>query len=181
MSYVPNDCWNRSAFNDPLDNKNANCYGWNATPCNGPLQNYDRYVGNVSQEDRSIFYMTGRTPDGYKVSDKNRDITTIYPWRRDVVATSRFCDGVTNPSYRSRFPDKLGSTPDCSYPDLCTTPYGCSIDPETGKPGLPVRGITQLGVKVYKSPIVGLPPFNNVKCRDCCVDGKNCKNCEGVY
>jgi hypothetical protein len=32
---------------------------------------------------------------------------------------------------------------------------------------------------LYKSPINGLPPFNDAKCAGCHDDGVNCKNCQG--
>jgi len=143
--------WFRSVdcegYPNPPIFQNTNCFGFDAIPCNGPLYNYDRLVGDVSQEDRSIYFMTGRTPDGRKVIDN--DITTIYPWRRDIVATS---NEIT------------------SYKDLCTRPKG-EIVP----------GITKLGLRLYKSPINGLPPYNDQKCYDCLVLGKNCGTCQGVY
>ena len=77
---------------------NANNVGWNAVPCNGPLHNYQTLVANVSQEERSNFYMNRR--------NSNVDVTTIYPWRRDIVATSSWAD---------------------SYKDLCTSPNGVAV------------------------------------------------------
>ena len=123
--------------------KNVNCVGFNAVPCNGPLQTFQTQVNDVSQEKRTAWYMNRRN------SDVN--ITPIYPWSRDIVATSNV---VT------------------SAKDLCTEP---------GPEPKYVPGITRLGVYLYKSPINGLPPYNDVKCFDCRTYGKNCKNCEGTY
>ena len=131
---------------------NTNCFGFDAVPCNGPLLNYERLVGDVTQQDRSIYLMTRRKPNGEKVIDN--DITTIYPWRRDVTATSNW--------------DTAGLIP--SYRDLCTRPNGQEV-----------LGVTQLGVRLYKSPTNGIPPLNSTKCYDCQALGKNCLNCQGVY
>jgi len=125
---------------------NTNCFGFDAVPCNGPLRNYQVFVGNATQEERSNFYMSRR--------NANVDITPIYPWSRDVTATSNW--------------DTPGLVP--SYKDLCTRPKGEEV-----------RGVTRLGVYLYKSPVNGLPPYNDVKCFDCLNLGKNCGNCEGVY
>jgi len=54
-----------------------------------------------------------------------------------------------------------------SAKDYCTSPNG-----------VPTDGITRLGVYLYKSPINGLPPFNDVKCATCHDDGENCLNCQ---
>lgn len=131
---------------------NSNSVGFDAVPCNGPLKNYQDLIGDVTQEQRSIYYMTGRDKNGVVVV--NRDVTTIYPWRRDITATSNWNTPGLIPSYR----------------DLCTSPNG-----------VPVEGVTGLGVRVYKAPIVGLPPLNNLKCADCLNKGQNCGNCQGVY
>lgn len=143
------DC---EGYPSPAVFPNTNCSGFNAVPCNGPLLNYQRLVGDVSQQDRSIYLMTRRKPDGQKVIDN--DITPIYPWSRDVTATSNW--------------DTYGLVP--SYKDLCTRPKGEEV-----------KGITRLGVYLYKAPVNGLPPYNSEKCHDCLDLGKNCKNCEGVY
>jgi len=139
-------------YPNPAVLPNTNCFGFDAIPCNGPLLNYERLVGDVSQEDRSIYLMTRRKPNGEKVIDN--DITPIYPWSRDVTATSNW--------------DTPGLVP--SYKDLCTRPKGEEV-----------RGVTRLGVYLYKSPVNGLPPYNDVKCFDCLNLGKNCGNCEGIY
>ena len=55
-----------------------------------------------------------------------------------------------------------------SAKDYCTSPNG-----------VPTEGPTRLGVYLYKSPINGLPPFNDAKCAGCHDDGVNCKNCQG--
>ncbi len=133
-------------YPEPAVFPNTNCFGFNAVPCNGPLRNYQVLVGDRTQEERSNFYMNRR--------NANIDITTIYPWRRDVTATSNW--------------DTPGLVP--SYRDLCTRPKGEEV-----------YGVTQLGVRLYKSPTNGLPPLNNFKCYDCLDLGKNCGNCEGDY
>ena len=130
--------------------RNTNCFGFDAVPCNGPLYNYDRLVGDVSEQDRKVYFMTRRKPNGEKVIDN--DITPLYPWSRDVTATSNW--------------DTYGLVP--SYKDLCTRPNGAEVP-----------GITRLGVYLYKSPINGIPPLNDTKCCDCLKFGKNCKNCQG--
>ena len=112
--------------------------GWNAVPCNGPLQNYDTYVRNATPAERAAFFMNPRN---------NIDTTSLYPWSRDIVATSGWAT---------------------SAKDYCTSPKG-----------VPTEGITRLGVYLYKSPINGLPPFNDAKCEGCHDDGVDCKNCEG--
>ncbi len=60
--------------------KNVNCVGFNAVPCNGPLQTFQTQVNDVTQEKRTAWYMNRRN------SDVN--ITPLYPWSRDIVATS---------------------------------------------------------------------------------------------
>ena len=57
-----------------------------------------------------------------------------------------------------------------SAKDYCTSPNG-----------VPVEGTTRLGVYLYRSPINGLPPFNDGKCARCNSSGKDCKNCQGVF
>jgi len=126
--------------------KNVNCVGFNAVPCNGPLQTFETQVNDVTQEKRTAWYMNRRN------SEVN--ITPIYPWSRDIVATSNV---VT------------------SAKDRCTEP-----GPEPPEPTY-VPGITRLGIFLYKSPINSLPPYNSQKCYDCRTEGKNCKNCEGTY
>jgi hypothetical protein len=111
--------------------------GWNAVACNGPLQNYDTYVRNATPAERAAFFMNPRN---------NIDTTSLYPWSRDIVATSGWAT---------------------SAKDNCTSPKG-----------VPTEGITRLGVYLYKSPINGLPPFNDVKCADCRTNGGSaCLNC----
>jgi len=159
--------WFRSVdclgYPNPAVFPNTNCTGFNAVPCNGPLRNYQVLVGDTTQEARSAFYMSRR--------NANVDVTPIYPWSRDVVATSRWCDGISDPSWSTfRGKEQLGSTPDCSYKDLCTRPKGEAV-----------KGVTRLGVYLYKAPINGLPPLNDVKCYDCLFEGKNCGNCQGIY
>ena len=56
-----------------------NANGWNAVPCNGPLQNYDTFVRNATPAERASFFMNPRN---------NTDTTSLYPWSRDIVATS---------------------------------------------------------------------------------------------
>ena len=63
-----------------LSFKNVNCVGFNAVPCNGVLQTVQTQVNDVTQEKRTAWYMNRRN------SDVN--ITPIYPWSRDIVATS---------------------------------------------------------------------------------------------
>jgi hypothetical protein len=63
-----------------LSFKNVNCVGFNAVPCNGPLQTFQNQVNDVTQEKRTAWYMNRRN------SDVN--ITPIYPWSRDIVATT---------------------------------------------------------------------------------------------
>lgn len=75
--------------------KNVNCVGFNAVPCNGPLQTFQTQVNDVTQEKRTAWYMNRRN------SDVN--ITPLYPWSRDIVATT---NEVT------------------SAKDLCTRPKG---------------------------------------------------------
>lgn len=75
--------------------KNVNCVGFNAVPCNGPLQTFQTQVNDVTQEKRTAWYMNRRN------SDVN--ITPLYPWSRDIIATS---NEVT------------------SAKDLCTRPKG---------------------------------------------------------
>jgi hypothetical protein len=60
--------------------KNVNCVGFNAVPCNGPLQTFQNQVNDVTQEKRTAWYMNRRN------SDVN--ITPLYPWSRDIVATT---------------------------------------------------------------------------------------------
>jgi hypothetical protein len=60
--------------------KNVNCVGFNAVPCNGPLQTFQTQVNDVTQEKRTAWYMNRRN------SDVN--ITPLYPWSRDIVATT---------------------------------------------------------------------------------------------
>ena len=118
-----------------------NANGWNADPCNGPLDNYNKYIRNATQAERAAFYMNPRSND--------IDITSLYPWSRDTVATSNWAT---------------------SAKDYCTSPNG-----------VPVEGTTRLGVYLYRSPINGLPPFNDGKCARCNSSGKDCKNCQGVF
>lgn len=74
---------------------NTNRWGYNAVPCNGPLCAYDTLVANVTPAERTAFYMNRR--------NANVDVTTLYPWRRDIVATSN---------------------EETSARDLCTQPFG---------------------------------------------------------
>jgi hypothetical protein len=60
--------------------KNVNCVGFNAVPCNGVLQTFQNQVNDVTQEKRTAWYMNRRN------SEVN--ITPLYPWSRDIVATS---------------------------------------------------------------------------------------------
>ena len=78
--------------------KNVNCVGFNAVPCNGPLQTFQNQVNDVTQEKRTAWYMNRRN------SDVN--ITPLYPWSRDIIATS----------------NQYGSAK-----DLCTEPKGQDI------------------------------------------------------
>ena len=78
-----------------LSFKNVNCVGFNAVPCNGVLQTFQTQVNDVTQEKRTAWYMNRRN------SDVN--ITPLYPWSRDIVATTNV---VT------------------SAKDLCTEPKG---------------------------------------------------------
>ena len=78
-----------------LSFKNVNCVGFNAVPCNGVLQTFQTQVNDVSQEQRTAWYMNRRN------SDVN--ITPLYPTSRDIVATS----------------NQYGSAK-----DLCTQPKG---------------------------------------------------------
>ena len=136
------DC---EGFPSPSTFRNTNCSGFDAVPCNCPLFQYQTLVGNVTQEQRTAFYMSRR--------NANVNITPIYPWSRDVTATSNW--------------DTYGLVP--SYKDLCTRPEGAEV-----------LGTTRLGVYLYKAPTNGLPPLNSQKCEDCLKFGKNCKTCEGV-
>lgn len=86
--------------------------------------------------------------------NSDKDIVSLYPMQRDITATSNW--------------NTLGLVP--SARDLCTEPNG-----------IPVEGITRLGVYLYRSPINALPPFNDVKCADCRTKGINCRNCQGKY
>jgi hypothetical protein len=88
-----------------LSFKNVNCVGFNAVPCNGVLQTFQTQVNDVSQEQRTAWYMNRRN------SDVN--ITPLYPWSRDIVATS---NSVT------------------SAKDLCTEPKG-QYDPSVTRLG----------------------------------------------
>lgn len=85
--------------------KNVNCVGFNAVPCNGPLQTFQTQVNDVTQEKRTAWYMNRRN------SDVN--ITPLYPWSRDIVATT---NSVT------------------SNKDLCTEPMG-KYDPSVTRLG----------------------------------------------
>ena len=89
MVHTNNHCPQSVSF------KNVNCVGFNAVPCNGPLQTFQTQVNDVSQEKRTAWYMNRRN------SDVN--ITPLYPWSRDIVATT---NEVT------------------SAKDLCTRPKG---------------------------------------------------------
>jgi len=74
MVHTNNHCPQSVSF------KNVNCVGFNAVPCNGPLQTFQTQVNDVSQEQRTAWYMNRRN------SDVN--ITPLYPWSRDIVATT---------------------------------------------------------------------------------------------
>lgn len=126
--------------------RNTNQWGWDAVPCNGPLYTFETEVNNVPQAQRTAWYMSRRNSDV--------DITTIYPWRRDVTATSNW--------------DTVGLVP--SYRDLCTRPNGREVE-----------GVTRLGTYLYRSPTNYIAPLNNLKCDDCLKRGVNCKTCEGTY
>jgi len=89
-----------------LSFKNVNCVGFNAVPCNGVLQTFQTQVNDVTQEKRTAWYMNRRN------SDVN--ITPLYPWSRDIVATS----------------NQYGSNK-----DLCTEPKGEDV------PGITRLGI----------------------------------------
>ena len=89
MVHTNNHCPQSVSF------KNVNCVGFNAVPCNGVLQTFQTQVNDVSQEQRTAWYMNRRNSDV--------DITPLYPWSRDIVATS---NEVT------------------SAKDLCTQPKG---------------------------------------------------------
>ena len=96
--------------------KNVNCVGFNAVPCNGPLQTFQTQVNDVTQEKRTAWYMNRRN------SDVN--ITTLYPWSRDIVATT---NSLT------------------SNKDLCTEPKG-KYDPAVTRLGCylyrsPINGL----------------------------------------
>jgi len=86
--------------------KNVNCVGFNAVPCNGPLQTFQTQVNDVTQEKRTAWYMNRRN------SDVN--ITPIYPWSRDIVATTNAFS---------------------SNKDLCTEPKG-QYDPAVTRLGI---------------------------------------------
>jgi hypothetical protein len=86
--------------------KNVNCVGFNAVPCNGPLQTFQTQVNDVTQEKRTAWYMNRRN------SDVN--ITPIYPWSRDIVATTNSVS---------------------SNKDLCTEPKG-QYDPSVTRLGI---------------------------------------------
>ena len=83
---------------------NVNRWGFDAVPCNGPLCSYETLVANVTPAERSAFYLSRR--------NSQVDVTTIYPWRRDIVATS---------------------SEETSARDLCTQPFG---NTELGKLGV---------------------------------------------
>jgi hypothetical protein len=85
--------------------KNVNCVGFNAVPCNGVLQTFQNQVNDVTQEKRTAWYMNRRN------SDVN--ITPLYPWSRDIIATT---NSVT------------------SAKDLCTEPNG-KYDPAVTRLG----------------------------------------------
>jgi hypothetical protein len=96
--------------------KNVNCVGFNAVPCNGVLQTFQTQVNDVTQEKRTAWYMNRRN------SDVN--ITPLYPWSRDIVATTNV---VT------------------SNKDLCTEPKGI-YDPAVTRLGIflyrsPINGL----------------------------------------
>ncbi len=74
MVHTNNHCPQSVSF------KNVNCVGFNAVPCNGPLQTFQTQVNDVTQEKRTAWYMNRRN------SDVN--ITPLYPWSRDIVATT---------------------------------------------------------------------------------------------
>ena len=74
MVHTNNHCPQSVSF------KNVNCVGFNAVPCNGPLQTFQTQVNDVTQEKRTAWYMNRRN------SDVN--ITPLYPWSRDIIATT---------------------------------------------------------------------------------------------
>ena len=86
--------------------KNVNCVGFNDVPCNGPLQTFQNQVNDVTQEKRTAWYMNRRN------SDVN--ITPLYPWSRDIVATTNVVS---------------------SNKDLCTEPNG-KYDPAVTRLGI---------------------------------------------
>lgn len=88
-----------------LSFKNVNCVGFNAVPCNGVLQTFQTQVNDVTQEKRTAWYMNRRN------SDVN--ITPLYPWSRDIVATTNSVS---------------------SNKDLCTEPNG-KYDPAVTRLG----------------------------------------------
>ena len=89
-----------------LSFKNVNCVGFNAVPCNGVLQTFQTQVNDVTQEKRTAWYMNRRN------SDVN--ITPLYPWSRDIVATTNSVS---------------------SNKDLCTEPKG-KYDPAVTRLGI---------------------------------------------
>ena len=96
--------------------KNVNCVGFNAVPCNGVLQTFQTQVNDVTQEKRTAWYMNRRN------SDVN--ITPIYPWSLDIVATTNSVS---------------------SNKDLCTEPKG-KYDPAVTRLGIflyrsPINGL----------------------------------------
>ena len=99
-----------------------NANGWNADPCNEPLDNYNNYIRNATPAERAAFYMNPRNND--------IDFTSLYPWSRDVVATSNWATSAKD---------------DCTSPD-----------------GVPVEGVTRLGVYLYKTPITPICPVEPI-------------------
>ena len=117
--------------------KNVNCVGFNAVPCNGVLQTFQTQVNDVSQEKRTAWYMNRRN------SDVN--ITPLYPWSRDIIATS----------------NQYGSAK-----DLCTEPKGV-YDPAVTRLGIflyksPINGLPPYnGQKCYDCRA------NGKNCKNC--------------
>ena len=87
--------------------QHVNRWGYDAVPCNGPLCAYKVLVADVTPAQRTAFYLSRRNSEV--------DVTSLYPTRRDIVATSN---------------EKT------SAKDLCTEPFG---KPELGITKLGVR------------------------------------------
>jgi len=118
-----------------------NANGWISVPCNEPLENYNKYVRDATQAERNSFYMNPRNNDV--------DLTTLYPWSRDIVATSNWVtsakdictspDGVPDKE-KTRLGVYLYKTPitptcpkegECSDKPVCPNEPTCPFKPQT--------------------------------------------------